>query len=808
MRIFAAMILTLIVLAISGAGGILYAFYYYGKGLPEYKQLANYNPPVVSRIHAGDGRLMAEFAKEKRVFVPINAMPKRLIKAFISSEDKTFYSHPGVDIPGIVKAVFTNLRRIHSNRRPIGASTITQQVAKNFLLTNEVSIARKAKEVILALRIERAFSKDKILELYLNEIYLGAGSYGVAAAALNYFDKSLDDLTFGEAAYLAGLPKAPNNYHPVRQPRAAKARRDYVLFRMAEDGFISLKTAAVESAKPVVVRTPTAADEARADYFVEEVRRELMGRYGERGLYGGGLSVRTTLDTGLQKLADRALRKGLSEYDRRHGWRGPMGRVELGRGWRESIRRYALPEDVTEWATAMVVEITARRAKILFSDDSFGFIPISHMRWAREYKKEGIKGKPIRKVSDVLQKGDVIAVEPLSTKALKPLSKHTNYALRQIPEVSGGIVAIDPHTGRVLAMSSGFSAELSEFNRVTQAYRQPGSAFKPFVYLAALDRGFTPVSRVLDAPFVIDQGPGLGRWRPANYTKKFYGPSRLRIGLEKSRNLMTVRLAQHIGTEVIVEYAKRFNISKNLPPLLSSSLGAGETSLIKLTTAYAMLVNGGKRIRPTLIDKIQDRNGRTIFKHDPRICEECEGVGPDAARIPVLPDTREQISNPKTTYQIVSMLQGVVLRGTGQRIRTIGKPLAGKTGTTNQSRDAWFVGFSPNLAVGIYIGFDMPRSLGRRETGSSVAAPVFKYFMEKALEKTPAVPFRVPPGLNLVRIDIKTGRPARSRAKSVILEAFLPGTVPTSKGQILDGSEGESMFQRDSIPEIRLRNLY
>ena len=809
MRILAAIFLMFVVLAIAGAGAVLYGFYHFGKGLPEYQQLADYNPPVVTRIHAGDGRLMAEFAREKRVFVPIEAMPKQIIKAFLSAEDKTFYTHPGIDIPGIVRAMLTNISRMGSNRRPIGASTITQQVAKNFLLTNEVSIARKAKEVILALRIERAFSKDRILELYLNEIYLGFGSYGVAAAALNYFDKSLDDLTLGETAFLAGLPKAPNNYNPVRRPEAARDRRDYVLNRMAADGFIGLTAAAVEMGKPVLVRPSTRADVARADYFVEEVRRELQDRYGDKGLYGGGLSVRTTLDSRLQRIADSSLHFGLSAYDRRHGWRGPLGRVDLATDWKTAMARIALPGDVVEWKTAVVSGLSESEVTIGFADDTTGTIPFAEMRWARPVDKNGDRGPPIKQPSDALSVGDVIAVEAVTRKNDDESWPANTYALRQIPKVSGGVVALDPHTGRVLAMSGGFSAEISEFNRVTQAERQPGSAFKPFVYLAALDKGFTPSSQILDAPFVIDQGPGLGRWRPANYSNRFYGASPLRLGIEKSRNLMTVRLAQNVGMETVVDYAKRFGVVDNLPPLLSMSLGSGETTLMRMTTAYAMLVNGGKRIRPTLIDKIQDRTGRTVFRHDRRDCNECRDTEWNADTVPSLPDNREQIADPKTTYQIVSMLEGVVKRGTGRRINSIGKPLAGKTGTTNDSRDAWFVGFSPDLAVGVYIGFDNPTPLGKGETGSSVAAPVFKKFMEEALKNQPAIPFRVPPGLQLVRVDPETGRPPQPGTRRVILEAFLPGTVPTRGEQVLDGSGANVQPVGDeAAPAGKLRDLY
>ena len=776
MKTLAAIFLGLFILTLVGVGGVFYTLHRFGRGLPEYRQLADYDPPVVTRIHAGDGRLMAEFATEKRVFVPVAAMPEMVVQAFLSAEDKTFYSHPGVDVPGIVRAAATNLMRLNKDRRPVGASTITQQVAKNFLIGNVVSIERKIKEVILAFRIERAFTKDRILELYLNEIYLGFGAYGAAAAALNYFDKSLDDLTLGEAAFLAGLPKAPNNYHPVRRPAAARARRDYVLNRMVEDGHISRADALREMSKPVVVRKPSEVLVTRADYFVEEVRRGLYERFGEDRLYGGGLSVRTTLDTRLQRISDRALRSGLSAYDRRRGWRGPLGRIESHSGWRRRLSGFPFPDDVIEWRPAVVLAVDRYSCTIGFRNGATGVVPLAELQWARRAGRR--LGPAIRKARDVLSPGDVVAVEEVSMNAAGETYSPGTFALRQIPEVNGALVALDPHTGRVLAMTGGFSKNLSEFNRATQAMRQPGSAFKPFVYLAALDAGFTPASIVLDAPFAIDQGPGIRRWRPTNYNRKFYGPTSLRVGIEKSRNLMTVRLASNIGMETVARYAERFGIVDRMPPMLSMSLGSGETTLLRLTTAYAMLVNGGKRIRPTLIDKVQDRTGATVFRHDRRQCATCRAARWNAGALPQLPDEREEIADPRTAYQIVSMLQGVVERGTGRRVRDARRPLAGKTGTTNESRDAWFVGFSPDLAAGVFVGHDTPRSLGRAETGSSVAAPIFRQFMTETLEGQPAAPFRVPPGIRLVRLDLETGLPARPGARNVILEAFLPNTAP------------------------------
>ena len=779
-----------------GAGGVLYAFYHYGRGLPEYSQLADYEPPTVTRVHAGDGRLLAEYATEKRVYVPVTAIPLRVRNSFLSAEDKNFYSHPGVDFLSVVRAIVTNIANYGTSRRPVGASTITQQVAKNFLLTNEVSYERKIKEAILAFRIEQAFTKDTILELYLNEIYLGLGSYGVAAAALNYFNKSLDELTIAEAAYLAALPKAPNNYHPVRRYDAAVARRNWVIGRMLEDGHVDAAEAEAARAEPLVVRKRDATQVVRADYFAEEVRRELARLYGDDNLYKGGLSVRTTLDPRLQAIADRALREGLMAYDRRHGWRGPLAQIDVGpeADVQTALQdRVARPVGIDEsWQIAAVMETDAKQAAVVLADGGTGRIPMEELKWARPWKENQRFGVAPKKPSDVLKAGDVVLVEPVAENAEGEPYEEGTFTLRQIPDVNGGIVALDPHTGRVLAMAGGYSYARSEFNRVVQARRQPGSAFKPFVYLAGLDSGFTPATLILDAPFVLDQGAGLGKWKPANYTRKFYGPTPMRVGIEKSRNLMTVRLAQTVGMDKIVDYARRFGIMDNMDPMLSMSLGAGETSLMRVTTAYAMLVNGGRRISPTLIDRVQDRHGRTIYRHDLRECAVCTAEGWSGQATPQLPDDREQVANPASAYQVVGMLQGVVQRGTGRRIAELGIPLAGKTGTSNDNVDTWFVGFSPDLAVGVFVGFDEPRTLGAKDTGSNVAAPLFKSFMAEALADQPAIPFRIPPGIRLVRMNAETGQLARPGDRRVFLEAFQPGTEPSGRQVVLDGGYNPS----------------
>ena len=777
----------LLIVVLAGAGGGIYIFYKYGRGLPDYRQLADYEPPVMTRVQAGDGRLLAEFATERRVFIPVGAMPKRVINAFLSAEDKNFFIHPGVDPVGVGRAVITNLKNISTNRRLVGASTITQQVAKNFLLSADVTVERKFKEAILAFRIERALAKERILELYLNEIYLGFGSYGVAAAALNYFNKSLDALTISEAAMLAALPKAPNNYNPLTKPRAAKGRRDWVIDRMLEDGVITPAEAAVAKARPLIVRRRDVTEFVNADYFAEEVRRELVQRYGEDELYKGGLSVRTTLSPRLQGFADRALRTGLEAYDRRHGWRGPIARAGPVTDWLPQLAKVEEPKGLGLWRLGIVLSADDKSASIGVDDGRTGTIPLDELKWARAWKKKQRLGPRVKAASDVLAAGDVVAVQQVfETGEGKPYPDNT-FALRQIPEIDGAVVALDPHTGRVLAMSGGYSFERSQFNRAVQARRQPGSAFKPIVYLAALEAGFTPSTLILDAPFVIDQGPGLPKWRPANYTKKFYGPSTMRLGIEKSRNLMTVRLAQTIGIDRIALYARRLGVADDLPPRLSMSLGAGETTLMRLTASYAMMVNGGKRIKPTLIDRIQDRHGKNVFRHDNRVCPDCRATFWTNQPVPNVPDTRERVADPASAYQMVSMLQGAVERGTGRRIKSIGKPLAGKTGTTNDALDTWFVGFSPDLAVGVFVGFDTPRSLGAREQGASAAAPIFKQFMAEALEGEAAIPFRIPEGIRLVRVNAASGRPARGGDRNVILEAFKPGKIPSGEENVLEG---------------------
>lgn len=769
---------------IAGVALIVGIFSFYGKDLPDYSQLKDYQPPIVTRLYAGDGRLLAEFAQEKRIFIPIENIPDLVKNAFISAEDKNFYEHEGVDIFAIVRAALTNVKNLGQNRRPVGASTITQQVAKNFLLTNEVKIERKIKEAILAYRMEKAMSKDRLLELYLNEIFLGARAYGVAAAAQHYFDKSLDELTIAEAAYLAGLPKAPNNYHPVRNHERALKQRNLMIDRMEDNGYIEKAQADLAKLEPLEIVQRDEENSVDAPFFAEEVRRVLANEYGEDSLYGGGLAVRTTIDPKLQNIAESALRDGLKAYDRRHGYRGPVNHFDNTAEWLDKLKNQTKPQGLIEgWRLAFVREVSGAQAILGFEDETKGTLKLEHAKWARKCTHEcyGL-GPEITGVDQVVKKGDVIIVSPVK-------GEKGNYELQQIPLIQGALIAIDPHTGRILAMQGGWSYQygVSEFNRAVQADRQPGSAFKPFVYLAALDKGFTPATLVLDAPFAIEDRPGHF-WSPTNYSNEYYGPTPIRVGVEKSKNLMTVRLADYLGMDVIAEYAQRFGITDNMPEVLSMSLGAGETTLLKMTSAYAVLVNGGKKVEPTMIDRIQDRHGKTILRHDDRPCQDCgDLVKWQGQAVPELPDTREQIEDERTAYQMVSILEGVVQRGTGVRIKSLDRPLAGKTGTTNESKDAWFIGFSPDLVVGVFMGFDDPRSLGKRETGSSVAVPVFKDFMEQALKDEPIVPFRMPRGIRNVQINAETGVRAQPGDEKVIWESFLVGTEPTDQMYILDG---------------------
>ncbi|MBL4802098.1 MAG: penicillin-binding protein 1A [Emcibacter sp.] len=806
-NILGGTIVTLLISGVVAVVGIIYILNHYGKDLPDYSQLAQYEPPIVSRIYANDGSMLSEFAKQKRLYIPISAVPPLLIHAYLSAEDKNFYSHGGLDYIGLMRAVITNAKNVFTGGGKVGASTITQQVAKNFLLSGIQTYERKIKEAILAYRIEEAFSKNQILELYLNENYLGYGSYGIAAAALSYFNKSIDQLELGEIAYLAALPKAPSNYHPVRKYDRAVARRNWVLKRMYVEGYISEAEKNAAQNKPLITASRDKTRKFKAEYFAEEVRRELKSLYGNQELYEGGLFVRTSLSPQLQRIAEHQLKQGLITYDRRHGWRGPIDTLSLTDvpTFPEQLTKLNeiaakdIPLGLNSWTLALVTEVSDEKAFILLPDGGRGRIDFEQVKWARAWKKKEYLGPRIKKVADVLNPGEVIVVEEIyiyekKEDELEEIDLTRIFALRQIPEIDGSLIAMDPHTGRVLAMVGGFDFKRSEYNRATQAKRQPGSAFKPFVYAVGLENGFTPSSLILDAPFVIEQGYGLGKWKPQNSSNKFYGASTLRLGLEKSRNLMTVRLAQYLKMDGIVEIAERMNIMDDMPAVLSMALGAGETTLLRLTAAYGMIVNGGFEITPTFIDRIQDRHGKTIFRHDERECQACQVTEWQYQTEPDIPDIRKQVLDPVTSYQVVSMLEGVVQRGTGIRIRVLGKPYAGKTGTSNDSFDTWFIGFSPDLVVGVFVGFDKPRSLGKREEGSSVAVPIFRDFMKAATKGAPIIPFRIPEGVRLVRVNPKTGQVAAVGEKNTIMEAFRQdsflsrkGSFPTKKGEVLDG---------------------
>ena len=755
---------------------LLFIIWHFVLDLPDHEQLINYEPPMVTRVYASNGRLISEYAAEQRSFVPLESIPKIVIDSFLSAEDKNFYKHIGIDFTSIVRAAKRNINNLGG--RPEGASTITQQVAKNFFLSREVSYKRKIKEILLALRIEQILDKNKILELYLNQIYLGFRSYGVAAASLNYFNKSLNELTISEAAFLAALPKAPNNYHPIRKKKAALGRRNWVIKRLLQERIITKEQATKAKNSELNIVNRKEIKPVEAQYFLEDVRKELVDKYGEEKLYKGGLTVKTSLNPRLQKIADDTLKFGLLNYDIRHGWRGPLANVDIKESnLKRDIANIAIPEAFPNWKPAVVIHLDDLGANIFFDNDTYGRINLKNLKWARQWRRKQYLGPPIKHPSDVLELGDIIYVEDKNQKEdYLDYGYLSLYNLRQFPDVNGALIALDPHTGRIFAMSGGVSFNKSEFNRATQAFRQPGSAFKPFVYLTALEKGVAPNSKILDAPFVIDQGADLGKWSPENYSNKFYGLSTMRLGLEKSRNLMTIRLAQMIGIDTIINKAKKLNISNDLDPVLSMALGAGETTLEKLTVAYATLVNGGKKISPSLIDRVQNRNGKTIEKQDESLCINCQIDEPDSELEPNIINSREQLVDPIHAYQVVSMLEGAVLRGTGKKVSVIKKPLAGKTGTTNDSNDAWFIGFSPDLVVGVYVGFDTPKTLGPRETGASVASPIFRDFMYLALEQKKGTPFRIPSKAQLVKINLKTGELAKKNDKEVILEAFAPNS--------------------------------
>ena len=741
---------------------ILIILWTFSNSIPDYRFLKNYKPPVSSKMYSGNGELVADFSKEKRIFVPYEAIPKNVINSFLSAEDKNFFSHPGVDAKGVLRAIINNIKNVISSKRLEGASTITQQVAKNFLLTNEISINRKIKEAILAFRIERALTKERILELYLNQIYLGSGAYGVAAASLEYFDKSIKELNYNEAALLSALPKAPSKYNPYRNKKLAKFRRDLVLKNLYENNFIDESKYLKFKNQPIKLKKKKKIFLENSQYYIEDVRKNIIEKLTYEKVYNQGYNINTPINLELQKIATQSLRNGLVAYDRRKGWRGPIININYSKNWYEKVSKKFVLEKSIQWEIAIVKKINQFNSIIEFNDGSQGEIKYKEITWTKKEFK------------DLFKIGDVIYV--------KKIDKNF-YSLEQLPKINGGIVAIDPFTGRILALSGGFSFKNSEFNRVSQALRQPGSAFKPFVYALALENQYTPSSIVLDAPLVLDQGVDLKKWKPENYGKKFYGPSTLRVGLEKSRNLMTVRIAQNLGIDKVANFSKKMNIYENPEELLSISLGSAETTLLKLTSAYCSFVNGGKLIKPIIIDRIQDGEGNTIINNENRKCMNCEKISFSGKEFPKIEDSYDQVFSPQTAYQLTTILQGAVERGTGKKLKKLKLNIAGKTGTTNENTDAWFIGFTSNLVIGVYVGMDNPQPLGKFETGSKAALPIFEEFVKKSVKKSDARPFKVPDNITLMVVDARTGEKAKFTSKNTIIESYK--SLNVSDGKVL-----------------------
>ena len=739
---------------------ILIVLWTFSNSIPDYRFLKNYKPPVSSKMYSGNGELVADFSKEKRIFVPYSAIPKNVINSFLSAEDKNFFSHPGVDAKGVMRAIINNIKNVISSKRLEGASTITQQLAKNFLLTNEVSFNRKIKEAILAFRIERALSKERILELYLNQIYLGSGAFGVAAASLEYFDKSIKELNYNEAALLAALPKAPSRYNPYRDKELAKFRRNLVLKNLYENNFINQTKYLQFKDQTIKLKKTKKVFLEDSQYYIEDVRKNIIEKLTYEKVYNQGYNINTPINLKFQTIATQSLRNGLVAYDRRKGWRGPISNITYTKDWYEKISKKFFLEKSIQWQIGIVKKINQFNTIIETENNLQGEIKYKDITWTKKEFK------------DLFKIGDVIYI--------KKINKNF-YSLQQLPKINGGIVVMDPFTGRVLALSGGFSFKNSEFNRASQALRQPGSAFKPFVYALALENQYTPSSLVLDAPLVLDQGVDLKKWKPENYGKKFYGPSTLRVGLEKSRNLMTVRIAQNLGVDKVAKFSKKMNIYKNPEELLSISLGSAETTLLKLTSAYCSFVNGGKLISPIIIDRIQDGEGNTIINNENRKCVNCDQISFTGKEFPNIEDSYDQVLSPQTAYQLTSILQGVVERGTGKKLKKLGLNIAGKTGTTNQNSDAWFVGFTSNLVIGVYVGMDNPQPLGRFETGSKAALPIFEEFVKKSVKRSDARPFKVSDGITLMVVDSSTGEKAKFTSKNTIIESYKSKNVSSGK---------------------------
>ena len=743
---------------------VLAILWVFSNNLPDYKFLKNYKPPVSSKVYSGEGELVSDFSSEKRIFVPFEAIPKKIIQAFLSAEDKNFFSHPGVDAKGVLRAILNNISNIIYSKRLEGASTITQQVAKNFLLSNEVSLNRKLKEAILAFRIERALTKERILELYLNQIYLGEGTYGIASASLRYFDKSINELEYDEAALLAALPKAPSKYNPYKNIKIAKFRRDLVLKNLLDNKYIKTKEYKKFLKNEIVLKKRKKIYLEDTRYYVEDIRKNIVEKFGFEKVYKQGFNIKTPLNLDLQNTATSSLRRGLIDYDQRKGWRGPIVNKKVLKDWNKDLNDYNLEKSL-DWKIAIVKKINEFSIEIETEGKKNGVINSGGVSWTK------------KKIESLFNVGDVIYVKEINNNL---------YQLKQLPKVNGAIVIMDPFTGRVFALSGGFSFKKSEFNRATQAFRQPGSAFKPFIYALALENNYTPSTLILDAPLVLEQGSDLKMWKPENYGKKFYGPSTLRTGLEKSRNLMTVRIAQDLGLKKILNFSKELGIYKNPDELLSISLGSAETTLLKLTTAYCSFVNGGKLVKPILIDRIQDSEGNTIFNSDKRICIDCEKISFLNDNVPKISNNFNQAFSPETAYQVTSILEGAIKRGTGKKLRDLNLDIAGKTGTTNKNTDTWFIGFTSNLVIGVYVGMDDPAPLGKHETGAKTAMPVFKDFIKKAVKKKDTRPFKVADNITMMVIDPLTGKKASFGSKKTIVEVFKKNKTSSVKDKNID----------------------
>ena len=743
---------------------ILAVLWAFSNNLPDYRFLKNYKPPVSSKVYSGEGELVSDFSSEKRIFVPYEAIPKKIINSFLSAEDKNFFTHPGVDAKGVLRAIINNIYNVMYSKRLEGASTITQQVAKNFLLTNEVSLNRKLKEAILAFRIERALTKERIIELYLNQIYLGEGTYGIASASLKYFDKSINELGYNESALLAALPKAPSRYNPYKNIVVAKFRRNLVLKNLLDNEYINEKDYKkyIESEIILKKRKKIYLEDTR--YYVEDIRKNIIDKFGFEKVYKQGFNIKTPLNLNLQNIATHSLRKGLIDYDQRRGWRGAIINKKNINNWNKNLEDYFLEKSL-EWQIAIVKTIREFNVDIETFDKQEGKINLQGIAWTK------------KNFDDLFNTGDVIYVKKTESNF---------YELKQLPKANGSIIVMDPFTGRVLALSGGFSFKRSEFNRATQALRQPGSAFKPFIYTLALENKYSPSTLILDAPLVLEQGTDLKMWKPENYGKKFYGPSTLRTGLEKSRNLMTVRVAQDLGIKKIAEFSTKLGIYQNPDELLSISLGSAETTLLKLTTAYCSFVNGGKLVKPIMIDRIQDSEGNTIYNSEKRVCDNCENISFESKKTPKILDNFNQVFSSESAYQMTSMLEGVVKRGTGKKLRDLNLDIAGKTGTTNKNTDTWFIGFTSKLVIGVYVGMDEPEPLGKFETGAKTAMPVFKDFIKKAIKKKDARPFKVANNITMMVVDPLSGKKSSFASKKTIVEVFKKSNKSSLKDENID----------------------